>query len=193
MPNPLILLSSVIALISPIVYARAIFRGEAKPHRTTRLVLLIITSLSTIALFAQHDTVAIWLAGVSTLQAIFIFILSLKYGMGGYSLTDGICLVVAIIGILFWQITQNPAMGLYFAILADFTGMVPSLIKTYKMPHTEIYMFFLLDVFAGFFSLLAVKQWTASEVSFPLYIMLINLAMVVLVLRLDVMKKMKMS
>lgn len=193
MPHPLILLSSLIALISPIIYARAIFRGEAKPHRTTRLVLLTITLLSTFALFAQHDTVAIWLAGVSALQAIFIFILSLKYGMGGYSITDGLCLVVAIIGILFWQITQNPTVGLYFAILADFTGMVPSLIKTYKMPHTEIYMFFLLDVFAGFFNLLAVKQWTASEVSFPLYIMLINLAMVVLVLRQDVTKKMKMS
>ena len=193
MPHPLILLSSLIALISPIIYARAIFRGEAKPHRTTRLVLLTITLLSTFALFAQHDTVAIWLAGVSALQAIFIFILSLKYGMGGYSITDGLCLVVAIIGILFWQITQDPTVGLYFAILADFTGMVPSLIKTYKMPHTEIYMFFLLDVFAGFFNLLAVKQWTASEVSFPLYIMLINLAMVVLVLRQDVTKKMKMS
>ena len=193
MPHPLILLSSLIALISPIIYARAIFFFFSKPHRTTRLVLLTITLLSTFALFAQHDTVAIWLAGVSALQAIFIFILSLKYGMGGYSITDGLCLVVAIIGILFWQITQNPTVGLYFAILADFTGMVPSLIKTYKMPHTEIYMFFLLDVFAGFFNLLAVKQWTASEVSFPLYIMLINLAMVVLVLRQDVTKKMKMS
>jgi len=193
MPNPLILLSSLIALISPIIYARAIFRGEAKPHRTTRLVLLTITLLSTFALFAQHDTVAIWLSGVSALQAIFIFILSLKYGMGGYSLSDGACLIVAIVGILLWQITKNPAIGLYFAILADFTGMVPSLIKTYKMPHTEIYMFFLLDVFAALFSLLAVKQWTAAEVSYPLYIMLINLAMVVLVLRLDIMKKMKMS
>ncbi|MBP9797962.1 hypothetical protein KBC70_02340, partial [Candidatus Woesebacteria bacterium] len=74
MPHPFILLSTVIALISPIIYAKAIFKGEAKPHRTTRFVLLTITTLSTLTLFAQQDTVAIWLAGVSTVQAVFIFI-----------------------------------------------------------------------------------------------------------------------
>lgn len=190
MPHPFILLSTVIALISPIIYAKAIFKGEAKPHRTTRFVLLTITALSTLTLFAQQDTVAIWLAGVSTVQAVFIFVLSLKYGMGGYAKSDIACLVVAVVGILLWQITDNPALGLYFAILADFTGMVPTLIKTYKLPHTEIYLFFLLDVFAGFFSLMAVKQWTAAAVSFPLYIMLINLTMVFLVLRLDILKRM---
>lgn len=189
MPHPFIIISTVIALISPIIYAKAIFKGEAKPHRTTRFVLLTITALSTLTLFAQHDTVAIWLAGVSTVQAIFIFILSLKYGMGGYAKSDIVCLIVAVVGILLWQITDNPALGLYFAILADFTGMVPTLLKTYKLPHTEIYLFFLLDVFAGFFSLMAVKQWTTAEVSFPLYIMLINLTMVLLVLRHDILKR----
>ena len=113
--------------------------------------------------------------------------------MGGYAKSDIACLVVAVVGILIWQITDNPALGLYFAILADFTGMVPTLIKTYKLPHTEIYLFFLLDVFAGFFSLMAVKQWTAAAVSFPLYIMLINLTMVLLVLRLDIIKRLNLG
>lgn len=79
-----IVISSLLALISPLVYAKAIVKGEAKPHRTTRLILLVITLLATISLFAQNDTVAIWLAGVSALQSIIIFILSIKYGMGGW-------------------------------------------------------------------------------------------------------------
>ena len=77
-----IVMSSCLALISPLIYARAIFRGEAKPHRTTRFVLFLITALSTASLLANHNTVAVWLAGVSFLQAIFIFVLSIKYGMG---------------------------------------------------------------------------------------------------------------
>lgn len=36
------------------------------------MVLLIITSLTTALLFAQHNTVAIWLAGVSTIQSIMV-------------------------------------------------------------------------------------------------------------------------
>lgn len=177
-----IFLSSFLALISPLVYAKAILKGRAKPHRTTRFVLLVITSLATASLFAQHDTVAIWLAGVSALQAILLFILSIHHGMGGWAKVDVLCLLVALAGIVLWQTTKEPALALYASIAADFTGMVPAIIKTYKYPHTEIWSFFLLDFFAAIFSLLALKAWTVHEFSYPLYIMVINSIMVLLII-----------
>jgi hypothetical protein len=178
-----IFLSSLLAFISPLIYAKAILKGRAKPHRTTRFVLLIITSLATASLFAQHNTVAIWLAGVSTLQAILLFVLSIRHGMGGWAKMDFLCLIIALAGIVLWQTTKEPSLALYASIAADFTGMVPAIIKTYKFPHTEIWSFFLLDVFAAIFSLLALKAWTVQEFSYPLYIMIINSIMVLLVIR----------
>ena len=183
MPSVFIVISSLLALISPIVYSIAIFKGEAKPHRTTRLVLLLITSLTTASLFAQKNQVAIYLAGVSTIQSIMIFTLSLKRGMGGWSKTDMLCLFIALIGIALWRITENPVVALYCAIGADFTGMIPALAKTYKFPKTEVWTFYLLDVFAAFFILLALETWTLQEYSYPIYIMLINLVMVILIVR----------
>ncbi|PJC68963.1 hypothetical protein CO015_02095 [candidate division WWE3 bacterium CG_4_8_14_3_um_filter_42_11] len=183
MPSVFIVISSLLALISPIVYSIAIFKGEAKPHRTTRLVLLLITSLTTASLFAQKNQVAIYLAGVSTIQSIMIFTLSLKRGMGGWSKTDMLCLFIALIGIALWRITENPVVALYCAIGADFTGMVPALAKTYKFPKTEVWTFYFLDVFAAFFILLALEKWTLQEYSYPIYIMLINLVMVILIVR----------
>lgn len=183
MKETYIAISTVLALISPFVYAKAILRGEAKPHRTTRLILLLITSLATMSLFAQKDTVAIWLAGVSTLQSILIFALSIKYGMGGWSKMDLLCMLIAVSGIVLWQTTNNPSLALYASILADFVGMVPALIKTYRFPETEIWTFYAIDVCAGFFSLLAVKSFTLQQFSYPLYIILINLFMVLLSLR----------
>lgn len=175
--------SSLLALISPLVYSRAILRGQAKPHRTTRFVLLLITSLTTASLFAQNNHVAIWLAGVSTLQSIIIFALSIKNGMGGWAKTDLICLFIALFGIFLWQSTKDPTLALYSAITADFTGMVPALIKTFNYPKTEIWSFYLLDVFAAGFSLLALEIWSLQEFSYPLYIMFINLFMVVLIIK----------
>lgn len=185
-----IIISSILALISPLIYARAILRGEAKPHRTTRLVLLIITSLATLSLFAQGDRVALYLAGVSTVQSVIVFILSIKYGMGGWEKIDLLCLGIALLGIVLWQTTKDASLALYMSILADLTGMVPALIKTYKHPETEVWSFFLLDVFAATFSLLAVKSWTIQQFSYPLYLILINLAMVLLILRPRLTKKM---
>lgn len=177
-----IFISSVLALISPFVYAKAILLGEAKPHRTTRLVLLVITALATASLFAQHDTVAIWLAGISTIQSIIVFTLSIKYGMGGWEKKDLLCLAIAVGGIILWQTTKNPVIALYASIVADFTGMIPALIKTYHFPKTEVWTFYLLDTVAGLFSIFAVKDWSIAGLSYPLYILLINLVMVLIII-----------
>jgi len=183
MQTGLIFISSFIALISPFIYTRAILKGEAKPHRTTRIVLLIVTALATVSLLAQHDQVSVWLAGVSTLQSIVIFILSIKYGMGGWEKSDIVCLMIAFLGIFLWQTTNEPIIALIASIVADFTGMVPALIKTYKYPETEIWTFYILDTAAGTLNLLAVKYFTIQAVAYPIYIALINLVMVLLILR----------
>ena len=183
MANIFIIISVILALISPLIYAKAILKGEAKPHRTTRLVLLIITTLSTVSLFFSGDRVAVWLAGVSMVQSITLFGLTLKHGIGGWSKSDISCLIMAMIGIITWQITKQPIIALYFSIGADFVGMIPAIIKTYHRPETEIYQFFLLYVFAAGFNLLALKGWTISQFSYPIYIMIINAFMVLLILR----------
>ena len=85
MQNVLIGISSILALVSYIVYAIAILKGEARPHRTTRFVLVVITCLASAALLASASTVAIWLIGAMTIGSVAIFLLSLKYGMGGFS------------------------------------------------------------------------------------------------------------
>ena len=181
MLNPLIIISSALVLISPIIYSIAILKGQAKPHRTTRLILLLITSLTTASLFAQHNQVAIYLAGVSTIQSIIIFLLSIKFGMGGWSKSDFSCLFIALVGITLWQITKNPVIALYLAIGADFTGMIPALIKTYNFPKTEVWTFYLIDVFAASFNLMAVTSWSVADISYPIYIILVNLLMVILI------------
>lgn len=183
MKTAFIVISSLLALISPVVYSRAILKGEAKPHRTTRFILLLITLLATASLFAQGDRVALWLAAVSALQSILIFALSIKFGMGGWEKKDILCVVIALAGIVLWQTTKNPVLALYAAILADFTGMIPALIKTYHFPKTEVWTFYLLDVFAAIFSLLAVKELTIQQASYPIYIMIINLMMVALIIK----------
>lgn len=183
-----ILISSLLALISPVIYIKAILKGEAKPHRTTRLILLLVTSLATVSLIAQGDRVAVWLAAVSTLQSIFVFILSIKHGMGGWGKMDILCLLIALLGIFLWQTTKQPIIALFASIMADFTGMIPALIKTYKFPKTEIWTFFILDAIAGTLSLMAVKSFTIEQVSYPIYIALINLAMVVIIIRPKLLK-----
>jgi hypothetical protein len=175
-------ISVFLGLISSFVYFVAILKKEAKPHRTTRFVFLIISLLTTFALLAQSNRVALWLSAVSTFQSVVIFILSLKFGMGGLAKSDIICFFIAISGIISWQLTKNPILALYFALAADFTGFIPTLIKTYHLPKTEVWLFYSLDVIAALFNLLATRQFIFNQFLYPLYIILVNLLMVILII-----------
>ncbi len=179
----LITISSLLALASYVVYIIAILKGKAKPHRTTRFVLVLITALATTALFAEKSTVAIWIPGVFTLGSLAVFILSIKYGMGGWSKTDILCLFFALVGIVFWRATDNPLYGLYASIGADFIGQIPMLIKTYRYPETEAWPFYFMDVVAVFLNLLALEQWNIGEYAYPLYAGVIDFAIVLLIMR----------
>ena len=183
MQNVLITASVLLASLSSFVYFIAILKGQAKPHRTTRLVFLVISTVTTFSLFVQGNQVAVWLAGISMLQSLIIFSLSIKYGMGGWSKLDIFCLFTALVGITAWQLTQNPIIALYFAIGADFIGIVPTLMKTFHYPKTEVWTFYFLDVCAGICNLLATEKLVFDQYLYPFYIIVINLIMVLLVVR----------
>ncbi len=183
MTNFIIALSSILAFISYVVYIIAILKGEARPHRTTRFVLVLITILATASLFAQGSTVAIWLSGVFTLGSLVIFLLSIKYGMGGWAKTDIACLCISLGGIVFWQMTANPMYALFASIGADLVGQIPMLIKTYRFPNTEVWTFYFLDVLAAVLSLVAIQAWTIREFAYPMYIVFIDSTTILFILR----------
>jgi hypothetical protein len=184
-----LILSVLLGLCSPLMYSYEILKGKAKPHRTTRFVILVITGIAFLSLLAQQNTVAVWLAGVGLLQSTLIFILSIKYGMGGWEKLDLLCLGIAGLGIVVWQITKDPVLALYASILADFTGFFPTLVKTYKQPQTESFWYFFLNLFVAGFNGLAIQGWTIQNASYPAYLTIMNALMIFLVVRPKLMEK----
>ncbi len=175
--------STVLLFVSYFVYEWSIVTGRTKPHRTTRFVLLLITTLGAASLFAAQDRVAFYLIAFSALNSTVIFLLSLKYGVGGWSKTDILCLLIALAGITAWKLTNNPAVGVYAAIIADFSGMVPALIKTYRSPKSEYWLFYAVDLAAITFNLLAIQTWELKNFSYPVYLLAINFVMLLLIAR----------
>ncbi len=188
MSQTLIIISTILVLISPILYIRSIWKWETKPHRTTRIVYLVISILSTYALYMQHDTVGIRLSAATLVQSLAVFLLSMRYGVGGWSKEDIICLAIAVAGIIVRKITNNPFTAVAASILADVAGTRPTLIKTRSRPESETRTYYGIDTIAWALSLLALSGlsltwWTIESAAYPWYIFLINLVMVWICLR----------
>lgn len=176
----LIILSNAIVLLAYLVYIWSIFHGTTRPHRTTRFVLMLITILGASALWAETDRVVFWLISMMALNSVILFFISLKYGVGGWAKTDILCLLIALTGIITWKLTSNPALGLYSAVVADFAGMMPTVIKTYRLPKSEYSLWFLLDMVSVLLILIALPHWEFIVVLYPLYLLIINTILFIL-------------
>ncbi|HUQ84923.1 MAG TPA: hypothetical protein VM077_01240 [Candidatus Limnocylindrales bacterium] len=175
--------SSIFFALAYISYIISILRGRTKPHRTTRFVVLVVANITTLSLIAQDSSVAIWIASIATIFSWIVFLLSLKYGIGGWSKTDIACLIIALLGIYVWKITNNPQLAFFASIIADFIGMLPAFIRTYRHPRTEGIGFYAIDAVGAGLNLLAISAWLPQEYIYPLYYLFLDACMLTLIFR----------
>lgn len=184
----LLALSTLLVVIGPITYIVSISKGQTRPHRMTRFILSFVLTLNFVSILAAKGNLgAEVFAGITFLQALIIFFMSLWRGMGGTSIFDWICLIIAALGIVGWKITGDPIVGVWFSILADLAAYLPAFVKTWKHPHTESPWYYLLSGLAALFSLIAYKIEAASI--FQIYIVVCVVIMIALIYRKDLLKK----
>lgn len=173
MRNVLLVVGALLPVCSSISYIAGILRGEVQPERMTRFLLAVITALSLAALVAQGDTSGVWLGLTSFLQSATIGVLSIWYGMGGKSKLDMVCLGLCGVGLVLWLVSGESLFGLVVSVVADLVACVPSLVKTYALPHTEQALAYVLDALAGA-CILAAGPYGWQALLLPGYLLLIN-------------------
>jgi hypothetical protein len=161
--------AAVLGAISYVPYIRAILVGETRPHRTTFGIWSFIGTVQVISYVAAGGRMTVLLPLVYLLGEMAVFVLSFKHGVGGTSKLDVFCLGGAIIGILGWVVTSNPQVALYLGIFASLCGFVPTIKKTYLMPHTENALSWGMAAVAASMNLLAVPRLELYLISYPIY------------------------
>lgn len=175
-------IGGILMIISVIPYTRSILKGDTKPHRMT---FFIWTILILIAFFSQLAKGGLWslLLTAGDGIAVFItFIFSIKFGVGGLEKRDVVSLCGVVISLILWYFTKEPAFTLLLIILIDFIGLNLTVIKTWKNPETENWVAWAMCAVGGFFGALAVGNYNFILLSYPVYICLANLSVVVIII-----------
>lgn len=169
--QPLLLtLSCLFGIAGSVIYCVSTLRGRSKPHRVTRLVLVFVIGLNFVSTLAAHSNLGSQIYGGLVLVFAIIFLaLSIVRGMGGTTVFDWLCFVIAMLGIICWQLTHNPLLGIWLASAADFVGYLPAIVKTWKHPHTESpWLYSLASIGVGL-SIIAYPISTASAFQFTIF------------------------
>lgn len=172
------ILAGFLAAAAFIPYIRDILRLKTKPQRTTFLIWSILGGIAFFSQFAKGASNSLLLPGAETLLVVVVFLLSLKYGVGGFSRKDYVALGAVLVGLVAWYLTKEAAVALYIVIAIDAVGTILTIHKTYLDPGSETRISWVSSTFAGLFAALAVGDFNIILLSYPIYVFLANLAVV---------------
>jgi hypothetical protein len=166
--------SGILMMLSVIPYAISIFKFHTKPQRMTWLIWSLLTLIALFSQWAEGGTWSLLLTVGDSIAIFIVFILSIKFGVGGFRKIDIISLTGAICSLILWYITKNPAIALFLIILTDFMGAHLTIQKAWRYPASENWLGWAMCGLGGLLGTLAVGEWNFVLISFPIYICLIN-------------------
>ena len=159
----------ILQIVSVIPYIRDMIKGTTRPNVVTYVIYFI---LALISLFAQWSAGASWsifiLLAVSINTFIVIILCFNGFGYKKYGLLDWACLLLGVVAIVVWRITNNPMAALFTALLANILGDIPTIIKTYKEPHTELALSWFIAACAAVLGIISTRLDLANLL-FPVY------------------------
>jgi hypothetical protein len=148
-------IAGVLAIIQVVPYIVSIFRGHTKPERTSYFIWFMVDTVKIASYVEIGARTTIYVPLVFTFTAFIIFLLSIKYGMGGVSKFDTGCFFLAVFGIIMWMITNDALFTLYFTTTLGLVGYLPTIRKAYFLPQTENTLSWTMTAFTGTLNLLA--------------------------------------
>lgn len=179
------IIASILILVGALPYIRDITQKSVKPHVLSWLGWGCITALGASAMVAEGSTWVALIVFANTISCFFIVLLSIlnRVGVWQTTLFDWLFFGMGLIGILLWQTLHMPLLALVCAIIADLAFGIPTIIKTYQDPDSETPFVWIMATVSGVLSMFTISVWAFYEVAYPLYLLLFDSLVVLLVLK----------
>jgi hypothetical protein len=171
-----VIVGTLIGAVGSFAYFIDTVKGKVKPNR----VSFLLWSIAPIIAFAAQIGKGV---GIESLMTFSVGVLPLMIFGGSFvnkkaqwklSRFDLICGFLSIVGLLFWLITREGNIAIAFSILADGLAAIPTLVKAYKYPETEVAWPWVATSFGVILTLLTLNQWTFENSAFIIYIFIVN-------------------
>lgn len=172
----IVFIGAAVHLFGVALYIKDTIRGDAKPNRVTWLVWMIAPMIATAAAISDGVGWAVLPVFMAGFGPLLVLIASFLNPESYWELkrTDYLFFILSILALVFWGITQVALVAIFFAILSEIFGAIPTVIKSWKYPKTESRVAYLTSLFSALTSFFAMKSFNFSELAFPLYLVLLN-------------------
>ncbi|MBI5046746.1 hypothetical protein HZC07_03370 [Candidatus Micrarchaeota archaeon] len=174
-------LAGLIALIAFLPYIRSILQNKTKPNKATWWIWSFVGLILGSSYYFSGARDTIWVPIAYFLGPLVVALLSLKYGEGGATRFDAVCMVIAAVSLIGWWFSGSAFLSMMLMFVADSIGTLPTIAKTWAKPETEDLLAWLLFLLDSIMNLFAVESWTVALGTYPIFMLCQSSLMVFLI------------
>ncbi len=180
----LAIVGGTIAFLSIVPYIKDILHGTTRPNIVSYSLWFFLLGIGMLGQISSGASWSIIFMTGDLLAVVVVIALCLAgYGYGKYGKLEVVCTMLAIIAIIAWQATGEPLYAIIFALIADILAAVPTVVKAYRDPKSEIAAAWFMVAIGGVFGIISNTVFDLPNMLFPVYIVIINSTVGILALR----------
>lgn len=171
------ILAGVIQIYAIIPYVKDILKRETKPNIVS---WALWTLIQLVAIWIQVTSAdgfswSLILLIATTFNTGLVVVLCLMgYGYKEFGRIEKSCLVIALVAIGLYAFTRNSELSLAFDIVADLVAALPTFVKTWREPHSEIVGPWVLVAIAAALGTLSSTILDVENLAIPIYLTFSN-------------------
>ncbi len=172
LPSYFVVIGTLIGAVGSVAYLIDTIKGKVKPNR----VSFLLWSIAPLIAFAAQIKQGVGLEALMTFSTGFLPIMTLAGSFlnkkAEWKLTkfDLFCGSLSLVGLVLWQITKVGNVAIFFSILADGFAAVPTIVKAYKYPDTELAWPWIATCVGVLLTILTLKELSFANSGFIIYI-----------------------
>lgn len=169
-------------LVGYFYYFRDIFAGKTKPHAYSWLVWALLTAIAFGGQLSDNGGPGSYVTGVTAAVSFVIFFLAIRQGEKNITRSDKAYLIMAILAIIPWLLTNDPVISVILISIIDFLGFIPTIRKSYHKPHEETLIHYVLAGLKFVLAIVALDHYSITTWFYPASLVAANLFFVVMLI-----------
>lgn len=170
-----------VGVVAVVPYVLAMRAGRTRPHSMTWAVWAALTAVGFAAQVAGGGGVASAVLGVSAVICAGIAIYAWRWRHEVSHRSDRYAFAGVVVAALAWAATSNPLAAVALITVVDFAAFMPTVRKTWVLPHTETLSNYALSCVKLLLSAVALEVWSPTTLLYPLSLIVLNMSFVALV------------
>lgn len=149
-------------------YMYTIYYGRTRPHLYTWLIWGLVCAIAAFAQFAGGGGQGAWIWGAVAVFCLIRAAAAVRHGVRVITLSDKVCLGLACVAIVAWQLAEDPLIAILIVTGIDLAGFYPTMRHLWYEPYDENLVSYVL--FAVVYSLNAYAQmsYNVTTLTYPL-------------------------